>query len=101
MEGNDTAYSPGKKELSRGAPALQEKTAPGTITLGLRQQKNLKRQQSAAVGLRFAPPLRLSPVGCLGVPERGNNYDCCGTNFISSLQFTAAAYLRSISRDGE
>jgi hypothetical protein len=56
MEGNDTAYSPAKKELPGGAPALQEKTAPGIITLGLRQQKNLNIQQSAAA----EKPLRLT-----------------------------------------
>lgn len=29
------------------------------------------------------------------------DHECCGISFISSLQLTAAAYLRSISRDGE
>lgn len=56
MEGNDTAYRPAEKELSGGAPALQEKTAPGTITLGLRQQINLNHQQSATTD----KPLRLT-----------------------------------------
>jgi uncharacterized protein (DUF3820 family) len=59
MEGNDTAYSPAKKELSRGALALQEKTASGTITLGLRQQEYLNCQQSTAAD----KPLRLIHVG--------------------------------------
>jgi hypothetical protein len=59
MEGNDTAYSPAEKELSRRAPALQEKTAPGTTTLGLRQQENLNLHQSAAAD----KPLRLTTLG--------------------------------------
>jgi hypothetical protein len=58
------------------------------VSLKIGMEETALQKQVRAVGGRWDKPLNTSQ-------------ECCGISLISSLQLTAAAYLRSISRDGE